>query len=761
MNWTTDPLPRPGDKEEDYVPAESVKSLAFLSYTRVDDYSGNLTKICELLTCEVQISTGEDFPIFQDHKDIAWGQNWKERIEDSIDASTFLIPILSPSFFKSQPCRDELTLFLERETSLGRGDLILPIYYVDTPVLKDGTEDELGRLLLTRQFVDWRKLRNKPLDSPEARESLSQLAMQIRDALERRSRSVAATGTSESSGIQEGKKPSRAAAGKEPPVRIVDAMRRGDFATISEAILAAKPGDRILVKPGLYSEGLVIDKPLEIVGDGDRAEVVVQATGKDAILFQATMGKVANLTLRQMGGGKWFGVDITQGRLDLEDCDINSQSLACVAIHGEADPHVRRNRIHDGAQGGVSFFENARGTLEENEIFGNALTGVAIFQGANPTVRRNRIYEGQQGGLFIYENSRGTVEDNDIFGNAMAAIEIKDGADPLVRRNRMYDGKGGGVFVWVNGKGTLEDNDIFGNTLAGIEIKDGGDPAVRRNRIHDAKAGGVFIWSGGKGTFEDNDIFGNAVAGVEIRDGGDPVLRRNRIRDGKQGGVFVHGECRGTLEDNDIFGNALAGMEIKEGGDPVVRRNRIHDGKAGGVFAQANGKGTLEDNDIYGNTLSGVEIREGADPVVRRNRIHDGKSCGVIVLSNGKGTLEENDIFGNAMAGMEIKDGGDPVARSNRVRDGKQSGVFVHGEGRGTLEENEVFGNAFVGVEIKEGGDPVLRSNQITKNGYQGVWIREGGRGTLENNDLRENKGGAWSIEAECEPNVKRSGNLE
>ena len=669
MNWTTGPLPQPGDKEEDYVSAENAKSLAFLSYTRVDDYSGNLTKICELLTCEVQISTGEDFPIFQDHKDIAWGQNWKERIEDSIDASTFLIPILSPSFFKSQPCRDELTLFLERETSLGRGDLILPIYYVDTPVLKDGTEDELGRLLLTRQFVDWRKLRNKPLDSPEARESLSQLAMQIRDALERRSRSVAATGTSESSGIQEGKKPSRAAAGKEPPVRIVDAMRRGDFATISEAILAAKPGDRILVKPGLYSEGLVIDKPLEIVGDGDRAEVVVQANGKDAILFQATMGKVANLTLRQMGGGKWFGVDITQGRLDLEDCDINSQSLACVAIHGEADPHVRRNRIHDGAQGGVSFFENARGTLEENEIFGNALTGVAIFQGANPTVRRNRIYEGQQGGLFIYENSRGTVEDNDIFGNAMAAIEIKDGADPLVRRNRMYDGKGGGVFVWVNGKGTLEDNDIFGNTLAGIEIKDGGDPAVRRNRIHDGKAGGVFIWSGGKGT--------------------------------------------------------------------------------------------LEDNDIYGNTLSGVEIREGADPVVRRNRIHDGKSCGVIVLSNGKGTLEENDIFGNAMAGMEIKDGGDPVARSNRVRDGKQSGVFVHGQGRGTLEENEVFGNAFVGVEIKEGGDPVLRSNQITKNGYQGVWIREGGRGTLENNDLRENKGGAWSIEAECEPNVKRSGNLE
>ena len=31
------------------------------------------------------------------------------------------------------------------------------------------------------------------------------------------------------------------------------------------------------------------------------------------------MGRVANLTLRQMGSGQWDGVDISQGRLDLED----------------------------------------------------------------------------------------------------------------------------------------------------------------------------------------------------------------------------------------------------------------------------------------------------------------------------------------------------------------------------------------------------------------------------------------------------------
>jgi len=139
---------------------------------------------------------------------------------------------------------------------------------------------------------------------------------------------------------------------------IVDQMHRGDYPTISAAIAAANAGDRIIVRPGFYSEGLVIDKPLEIIGEGDRAEIVVCAIGTPVILFQTTAGRVRNLTLRQ-AGGLWFGVDIKQGRLELEDCDISSVMLACVAIHDGADPRLRRNRIHDSKAGGVYIYHNA------------------------------------------------------------------------------------------------------------------------------------------------------------------------------------------------------------------------------------------------------------------------------------------------------------------------------------------------------------------------------------------------------------------
>ena len=74
--------------------------LAFMSYVRFDDQheNGRLTEFRNRLSGEIRMQTGEGFSIFQDRNDIQWGQNWKERIEDSIDEVTFLIPIITPSF---------------------------------------------------------------------------------------------------------------------------------------------------------------------------------------------------------------------------------------------------------------------------------------------------------------------------------------------------------------------------------------------------------------------------------------------------------------------------------------------------------------------------------------------------------------------------------------------------------------------------------------------------------------------------------------
>jgi cobaltochelatase CobT len=164
--------------------------LAFLSYAHFDDAheNGRLRTFAERLSGEVRLQWGEEFPIFIDRNNLKWGQEWKSRIEQSLDDVTFLIPILTPGYFKSEWCRKECLRFLERESSLKRNDLILPVYYVRCPVLEDGAKragDELAQLLQQRQYKDWRNFRHEPWTTPEIARQFERMALEVVEALQR------------------------------------------------------------------------------------------------------------------------------------------------------------------------------------------------------------------------------------------------------------------------------------------------------------------------------------------------------------------------------------------------------------------------------------------------------------------------------------------------------------------------------------------------------------------------------------------------
>jgi parallel beta-helix repeat protein len=186
---------------------------------------------------------------------------------------------------------------------------------------------------------------------------------------------------------------------------VVDSYRRGDFTKISRAIKKAAPGDRILIRPGLYTEPLVIDKPLEILGDGLADDIHIHVREAHAVVFRANVGRIANLTIRQAGGKDtwhtWHGVDIGRGRLELEGCDITSLAGSCVAIHDAANPRLRRNTIHDGKNDGVLVYNQGLGTLEDNDITANTSAGVAIMNKGDPILRRNTIHDGKNDGVLV------------------------------------------------------------------------------------------------------------------------------------------------------------------------------------------------------------------------------------------------------------------------------------------------------------------------------------------------------------------------
>lgn len=174
---------------------------AFLSYPSEADEDGEVTWLRERLEKEVRLQTGQrDFQIFQDRRDLQWGDSWRDRIEEAIDGSTYLLPLIQPLFFTSDECCRELQRFAEREAQLGRNDLILPIYYISVPNMTERSDEPLKALVARRQYADWRKLRNE--DAPARLRAVRGLAERLVQAISRAPRAKTATPTGGSAKTQ-------------------------------------------------------------------------------------------------------------------------------------------------------------------------------------------------------------------------------------------------------------------------------------------------------------------------------------------------------------------------------------------------------------------------------------------------------------------------------------------------------------------------------------------------------------------------------
>ena len=473
----------------------------FFSYSHKDEeLRDELEKHLSILKHRGLISAWHD-------RKIVAGEEWNGQIDEHLNSAQIILLLISSDFLASKYCYDiEMKRAMERHDS-GEACVI--------PII-------LRHVLWKRSLFS--KLQALPTNAEPVKDgnwrSIDEAFKDVAEGLENAIKGFNSKNV--------GSDPGSIQSNNGLKTIIVDQMHRGDFTTITDAIAAAAPGSRILVRSGVYDDGLIIDKPLEIVGEGKLGDVIIRAVGKSTILFNTVRGKISNLLIRQNGGGDWYGVNITQGCLELEGCDIASDSQACVAVHGNAYPRIINNKIHDGKNGGVYVYENGQGVIEGNEIFRNEGSGVSISNGGNPTIIHNDIYNGKNNGVYVYENGQGVLEDNDIYCNASSGVEIRSGGNPKVIRNKIHDGRSWGLYV-NSGQGVIEDNDIFGNEIANIGITNGGNPRVIGNKIHDGKSWGVFV-DESQGVIEDNDIYNQGSLNIHFSKNGKTIVKYNRIK---------------------------------------------------------------------------------------------------------------------------------------------------------------------------------------------------------------------------------------
>lgn len=416
----------------------------------------------------------------------------------------------------------------------------------------------------------------------------------------------------------------------------------GDYTSISTAVNEAHPQARIVVLPGTYRETVMLDRAVEIVGDGPVRAIVLVGPGDAGLYSTATGSIVRGLTIRSAapaGGGvggflkrlassiptKQAGpmgtadaITISAGDLLLDGCVVDASLGSGIGIFGAGShPTLRSVDVSGAKAGGIWMMDGTSAQIDGCVIHDCAGPGIVVSgQGSRPSITRNKFTGGAGNGITVFDGASPVIEGNE-FGSYPLPIIVATGhgTSPEIRGNVLAGGDDAGITVDEGAGGLIEDNTLSAHT---DEIQIGGAgtcPIVKGNRLLDGNGVGILVVASATPTIEGNRIDRMARAGLLVEGPAEPLVRSNDINRTGGPGIMVRGGAAGAFEGNQVSDCLMPGIWLSNAGtSPQFRENVLRDnGGIAGIFIRDGATPTF-----IGNTVSGqvpVIAREGAqDP---------------------------------------------------------------------------------------------------------------------------------------------------
>ncbi|MFC2036305.1 NosD domain-containing protein [Chloroflexota bacterium] len=161
-------------------------------------------------------------------------------------------------------------------------------------------------------------------------------------------------------------------AGPTVPVKAVDMITvPGDQPTIQAAIAAAGPGDTIFVGPGIYTETLIVGKPVILMA---AENVTVAANLTNQPVFNVTANKTTITGFTITGANLTVGILLDGAQATITNNYITGHKMGIYIRSGEN--RITRNTISNNTNTGIGFnCGMVWNHVEYNDISGNTIWG--------------------------------------------------------------------------------------------------------------------------------------------------------------------------------------------------------------------------------------------------------------------------------------------------------------------------------------------------------------------------------------------------
>jgi len=315
-----------------------------------------------------------------------------------------------------------------------------------------------------------------------------------------------------------------------------------DYATIQAAINNASAGDTIHVKNGTYTENVVVNKSLNLVGDG-WSTTIVNASNPGCHVFEVTADNV-NITgfkIVNATGLSSAGIYANGSFLNITDNLITGNNDGILIVNSTSN-NILANNITSNSAFGIEFVNvNLSLISEGNYISFNNYSGVMFGFSNHNVISGNQVFNNSYNGVFLVFSDNNTVSENEILFNGGT------------NRSAFWHG----IDVFRSNYTLISNNNITANIYAGIYVDHSINETIKNNRVCSHPHHGIYLNRVNYSSVTENTAFSNAKFGIWLDGCKNNTVSKNYAALNNNTGIKLENSCSNDVFDNNVTSNRI------------------------------------------------------------------------------------------------------------------------------------------------------------------------------------------------------------
>ncbi len=230
----------------------------------------------------------------------------------------------------------------------------------------------------------------------------------------------------------------------EESILYVSSSGNENFSTIQDGIDTAHSGDTIFVYNGTYSENIVIDKKITLLGENRNTTIIDGRESGNVIKINADHVTIQGFTIRHSG-------------LIFPNAGIN-----CSSDYNIIAENLLINNFY-----GITLYHSLNNTITENTLQNNDHCGIYMSQSSHNTIIDNTIQYHPYNGIGIYDSSdNNTIRSNNLTNNDYCGINIRISSYNTIIKNTIADNN---IGIHVPSTENIISGNVFSNNKNNVE----------------------------------------------------------------------------------------------------------------------------------------------------------------------------------------------------------------------------------------------------------------------------------------------------